>query len=229
MVNLQEIKGPYDLMLGIGSWCGPSLNLRRHNLRRFAFPLDWMVSNSVSDVTRLINNRFQGFMDFPNLVLTEGTSSSLDDGVAVMPAQGGTEPVNAHFVYDTSYNITSVHDFPIIPGQDWTVTYPAYKEKLQKRITNLFEKLETSPKVLFVRWGFATQEEAIALHEALSRLVKGQFNLLLMLPVSGIKGMQEMHWPYPGICAVQVPIEEPNNDAIWDEVYSGLSLTNYWT
>ncbi|MCM3214239.1 DUF1796 family putative cysteine peptidase [Niallia taxi] len=229
ILNLQELKGSYDLLLGIGSWCGPSLNLRRHNLRRFAFPLDWMVSNSVSDVTRLFNNKFQGFMEFPNLVQTEGSSSSLDDGVAVMPAQGGAEPVNAHFIYDTFYNITSVHDFPIVPNQDWSVHYPAYKEKLQKRISSLFEKLASSPKVLFIRWGFATQEEAGALYDAISQLRNGlPFNLLIMQPVSGIQTASDMHWSHPSICAVQVPLEEPNNNAIWDEVYSGLSVTSYW-
>jgi hypothetical protein len=38
-LKLQDIKGSYDVIISLGSWCGPSLNLRR-----FSFPLDWVVS-----------------------------------------------------------------------------------------------------------------------------------------------------------------------------------------
>ncbi|WP_364279339.1 DUF1796 family putative cysteine peptidase [Peribacillus frigoritolerans] len=32
------MKGSYDVIISLGSWCGPSLNLRR-----FSFPLDWCI------------------------------------------------------------------------------------------------------------------------------------------------------------------------------------------
>ncbi|WP_258833483.1 papain-like cysteine peptidase [Peribacillus frigoritolerans] len=57
-LKLQDIKGSYDVIISLGSWCGPSLILRR-----FSFPLDWVVSNSLPDVSRILKNRFVGFMD----------------------------------------------------------------------------------------------------------------------------------------------------------------------
>ncbi|UYZ00753.1 papain-like cysteine peptidase [Peribacillus frigoritolerans] len=62
-LKLQDIKGFYDVIISLGSRCGPSLNLRRHNLRQFSFPLDWVVSNSLPDVSRILKNRFAGFID----------------------------------------------------------------------------------------------------------------------------------------------------------------------
>ncbi|WP_160044040.1 MULTISPECIES: DUF1796 family putative cysteine peptidase [Paenibacillus] len=46
------MKGAYDIIVSLGSWCGPSIFLCRRQLRRFSFPLDWMISNSVTDLTR---------------------------------------------------------------------------------------------------------------------------------------------------------------------------------
>ncbi|HWJ78777.1 MAG TPA: DUF1796 family putative cysteine peptidase, partial [Niallia sp.] len=57
-MKLEEIKGSYNLFVSLGSWCGPSLNLRRHQLRKYSFPLDWSISNSLSDVNRLLRTRF---------------------------------------------------------------------------------------------------------------------------------------------------------------------------
>ena len=84
-------------------------------------------------------------MEFQNLQRTDGYAHFLDDGVAIFPEEGGTEPVNAHFWFMILYyNIISVHDFPIIPNVDWTVMYPSYKEKLYQRIARFLEKVENS-------------------------------------------------------------------------------------
>jgi len=228
ILNLQDIRGSYDLMLGLGSWCGPSLNLRRHNWRRFSFPLDWMISNSISDVSRLLRNRFTGFMEFQNLQRTDGYAHFLDDGVAIFPEEGGTEPVNAHFIHDTYYNIISVHDFPIIPNVDWPVMYPSYKEKLHQRIARFLDKVENSSSILFIRWGAASPEEAIELKSVISGLTKGSFNILLLQPAEGLKNVIDMHWTIDGVCSVQVPMDDPNNELVWDYVLNGVSLSNYW-
>ncbi|MEC0258927.1 DUF1796 family putative cysteine peptidase [Paenibacillus lautus] len=53
-VKLVDVKGAYDMIISLGSWCGPSVNLRQRQRRRFSFPLDWMISSSISDVTPVI-------------------------------------------------------------------------------------------------------------------------------------------------------------------------------
>lgn len=128
-LKLQEIKGSYDVIISLGSWCGPSLNLRRHNLRRFSFPLDWVVSNSLPDVSRILKNRFVGFMDLKNMKQVDGIASYLDDGDVVFSDEGGKQQ-KAYFILDTYYNVISVHDFPMIPNQDWT-SLPCLQRKTQ--------------------------------------------------------------------------------------------------
>lgn len=229
MINLklQDVKGAYDVIIGIGSWCGPSLYLRQYGLRRFSFPLDWMISNTISDVSRLLNDRFDGFMDLNQLRKTSGTSALLEDGVAVM-SEGGQAHQDAHFILDTRYNIISVHDFPILPNQDWVQSYGAYKGRLNHRIDRFFRILENSHSALFVRWGEVTAEEAAELHKVVSSFVPGICRILFLQTLPDLEEMQEIDWGLEGICTLQVPVDRPNDGTLWHYAFDGLRLTDRW-
>ncbi|MEE3951771.1 DUF1796 family putative cysteine peptidase [Peribacillus frigoritolerans] len=227
-LKLQDIKGSYDVIISLGSWCGPSLNLRRHNLRRFSFPLDWVVSNSLPDVSRILKNRFVGFMDLKNMKQVDGIASYLDDGDVVFSDEGGKQQ-KAHFIQDTYYNVISVHDFPMIPNQDWTHLYPAYKEKLNYRINKFIEIISNSNSILFVRWGAVSVREADELQSVLSEMIQGKFNILFLDPIAGLENVNEIDWGIKGICTVQVPSDGPNDDSMWDYVYNGLTLTKTYS
>ncbi|WP_458352724.1 DUF1796 family putative cysteine peptidase [Peribacillus frigoritolerans] len=227
-LKLQDIKGSYDVIISLGSWCGPSLNLRRHNLRRFSFPLDWVVSNSLPDVSRILKNRFVGFMDLKNMKQVDGIASYLDDGDVVFSDEGGKQQ-KAHFIQDTYYNVISVHDFPMIPNQDWTHLYPAYKEKLNYRINKFIEIISNSHSILFVRWGAVSVREAVELQSVLSEMIQGRFNILFLDPITDLKDVNEIDWGIKGICTVQVPSDGPNDDSMWDHVYNGLTLTKTYS
>lgn len=108
-MNLQEIKGSHDVIVSLGSACNPAMQLRRHNLRTFSGPLDWSVSLSLSDVSRLLKNKFNGFMELKNMCLIDGSAYVLDEGINI-------QSTKSYFIKDTHYNILSVHDFPIIPN-----------------------------------------------------------------------------------------------------------------
>lgn len=128
-MNLEELKRTtYDLIASLGQNCDPAGHLRRHKLRKFSMPLDWVVSTSLTDVNRLLANKFQGFMDLSNLQVIEGSSQYVDEFAAVV------QKMPSYFIKDMRYNVTSVHDFPIIPLQSWHYTYHVYKAKLNVRI-----------------------------------------------------------------------------------------------
>jgi hypothetical protein len=222
-LKLQDIKGSYDVIISLGSWCGSSLNLRR-----FSFPLDWVVSNSLPDVSRILKNRFVGFMDLNNMKQVDGIASYLDDGDVVFSDEGGKQQ-KAHFIQDTYYNVISVHDFPMIPNQDWTHLYPAYKEKLNYRINKFIEIISNSNSILFVRWGAVSVREAVELQSVLSEMIQGKFNILFLDPIEGLKDVNEIDWGIKGICTVQVPSDGPNDDSMWDYVYNGLTLTKTYS
>lgn len=225
-VKLVDVKGAYDVIISLGSWCGPSINLRQRQLRRFSFPLDWMITNSISDVTRLLSNRFIGFMELEHMRKIEGTSALLEDGIAT-PAEG--RPYHdAHFILDTQYDMISVHDFPIWPNQDWTQSYASYKEKINHRIHRFYEVLNNSRSVLFIRWGEVNAPEAALLHAVLSSFVAGTCNILFLRTMHDIQDVQELDWGIDGVCTLQVPIDRPNDESIWNHAMEGLYLTGYW-
>ncbi|GAB6930444.1 papain-like cysteine peptidase [Paenibacillus sp. JCM 10914] len=227
-MELLNIKRAYDVIIGLGSWCGPSIYLRQHQLRRFSFPLDWMISNSLPDVTRLISNHFDGFMDLERIKKIDGTSAYLEDGIA-SPNQAGQAHDDAHFILDTWYNVISVHDFPVRPNRDWTETYDSYKAKLQERIRRFYDVLKNSSSVLFVRWGPVNPQEAVELHAALSPFVSGTCNVLFMQPIEGMTYVQEIDWGFDGISTLQVPLDRPNDLNVWNYAYLGLRLTGHWS
>lgn len=225
-VKIEDLKGAYDVIIGLGSWCGPSIFLARYQLRRFSFPLDWMISNSAADVTLLLKNRFEGFMELGQLRKIDGTSAFLEDGIAVLQ-EGGTYQ-SAHYILDTRYNVISVHDFPVIPNQDWTAAYGAYSEKLAHRIQRFLHVLGHSRSVLFIRWGEIGEAEAVELHAVLSSLTPGSCRILFLQTVSGLQSIREIDWKRDGIGTLQVPLEQPYHEAGWSYAMNGLTLTGYW-
>ncbi|MGG4342136.1 hypothetical protein [Paenibacillus lautus] len=158
-VKLVDVKGAYDVIISLGNWCGPSVNLRERQLRRFSFPLD---------------------------------------------------------------------DFPVLPHQDWTQTYASYKEKMNVRIRRFYEVLNNSRAVLFIRWGEVNPPEAALLHAVLSSFVPGTCNILVLQTMHDIQDVRELDWGIDGICTLQVPIDRPNDEFIWNQAMEGLSLTGYW-
>ncbi|MGG0381195.1 DUF1796 family putative cysteine peptidase [Priestia megaterium] len=215
-MKLKEIKGLYDVIVSLGSACNPAMELKRLNLRTFAGPLDWSVSLSLSDVNRLLKNKFNGFMELENMQLIDGAFAFSNDGVLI-------EGVESYLIEDTHYNVISVHDFPIIPNQHWSATYVSYKEKLTHRIDRFFEKIISSQSILFIRWA-ATYEQAVELQSTLKGIVKGQFDILILCPEEGFKGVSEIDWGLDKVCAVKVP-RIPNDPETWNYVLEGITLT----
>ncbi|MTT30899.1 peptidase [Terrilactibacillus sp. BCM23-1] len=216
-MKLNDIKGSYDVIVSLGFACNPAMKLREHNLRTFSSPLDWCVSHDLHDVSRLFKSRFKDYMKLENMRLMEGSNHILLD-------EGTFKPIKTYYVEDTYYHVISVHDFPILPNQEWYATYPAFKEKLDRRINRLFNKLERSEKVLFIRWK-GSYENSLELQSVLSEIVKGQFTILILNPVDGLQGIEEVDWGLNGICAVNVP-DIPFDDTTWNAILNGVSLTN---
>jgi len=220
-IKLQDIKRPYDAVIGIGSACDPTIHIKRLNLRKHSLPLDWVVSLSLSDVNKLLMNRFNGFMELENLQLKEESHFYLDDGTPVFSDDRFTM-VKSYFVEDTYYNIISVHDFPIIPNQEWSQTYPAFKEKLNKRIHRFLNIMNTSQSTLFVRWS-ATYTEAVELQTILHQLTNGLFHIVIINPIEDLPHIVETDWGLDRVCSIQVP-NFIHDYAIWDYVLNGVSI-----
>jgi hypothetical protein len=183
-------------------------------LRTFSSPLDWVVTLSLSDVSRLLKNKFEGYMELEKMGLIDGTATVVDDGVP--------QPLKAYFVKDFYYNIISVHDFPILPNQEWYATYPAFKEKVNSRIDKFLDKIINSSTILFVRWA-AKYDDVVELKSVLSEITKSHFDLLVLCPVDDLQSVEETEWGIGNVCSVKVP-NRPTDNLIWDYVLKGITL-----
>ncbi|GER71195.1 hypothetical protein BpJC7_24980 [Weizmannia acidilactici] len=210
-MSLAEIKGKYDAIFSLGDLCLAALQLRKNNLRPFAGPLDWMSSPSLSDVNRLLRNRFTGFMDLPNLKPT-GYSTGVDTKEQFL------------VVHDTAYNIVSSHDFKADQNSfEKLSTYPDVRKKLDRRIKRFLEMANKGKRILFIRTE-GSLSEVSELESVLSQLVKNDFNILVVNHTN-VNELIEKEWPIERVHVVELPNKEKwqENDHYWREIFDGIS------
>ncbi|MED1203451.1 DUF1796 family putative cysteine peptidase [Heyndrickxia acidicola] len=206
-MSLEEIKGEYDAIFSLGHLCLAGLQLKKNQLRPFSGVLDWMGSNSLPDVNRLLKNRFAGFMDFKNLAI-----------------RGYANEYNL-LVEDEVYHIFSNHDFAADKNTlTHLAAYPEVKEKFNRRIKRFLEKMETSKRILFVRTegSFA---DVLELESVLSDLVKHDFRILVVNHTN-VQGLVEKEWPVERVAVVELPNKEiwEENDQLWKTILSDVHL-----
>ncbi|ASB88934.1 DUF1796 family putative cysteine peptidase [Bacillus sonorensis] len=211
-MNLQNIKGDYDAIFSLGHLCLAAIQLRKHDLRPFAGPLDWFATYSLSDVNRLLRNRFTGFMEAKNLRVAGYNTAEKKEGSTI-------------YVIDDNYHVGSVHDFDADKNTlDDLATYPEVIEKFNRRINRFLEKMSTGKRILFVRTE-GSFEEAKELELILSEMVQHDFSVLLVRHTN-VTGIVENHWPLEKVCAVELPGEEiwEANHDLWTSLFEGIKL-----
>lgn len=222
-MKLNNIKRSYNIVVSLGCNCSTATHLKRNDLRRFSMPLDWMKSPSLSDVIRLLKNKFNGFMEFNNLILL-GRSAHTVEGIE-HDEEVRPNSIATFLVANKTYNIYFFHDFIVIPNHDWSVTYPVVKDKYNRRINRFLNKIKNSESVLFVRQR-ATIDETIELQSVLSQLTNGKFNLLIVnLGLSSV--IIEQDWGIPNVCSVEIPElngEDVGIHSAWDYILSGITI-----
>ncbi|WP_438349686.1 DUF1796 family putative cysteine peptidase [Paenibacillus sp. FA6] len=204
-MRLAELKGEYDSIFSLGDLCLASIQLKKNNLRLFSGVLDWVGSPQLSEVNRLLMNRFTGFMELDNLRVV---------------GDAGEEML---LVSEDAYHIFSNHDFTKASNTYTNLSaYPEVKQKFDRRIQRFLEKMESCQRILFVRTEGSLQD-VYDLQTVLTGLVKHDFRILLInhAPVGGIV---ELDWPLDKVCAVQFPNGEKwvGNDEIWKTMLKGI-------
>jgi hypothetical protein len=206
-MELTQLKGNYDAIFSLGDLCLTSIQLKKHKLRPYSGVLDWVASPSLSTVNELLENRFIGFMDYDNLRVLGYADTFI-------------------CVSDDGYNIVSNHDFSGDKNTlEYLGSYLEVMEKYERRIQRFLSEMNTAKRILFVRTE-GTFEDAAALQDVLSGIVKHDFSVLLINHTS-VHGMVEKNWPLEKVCSVEFPnsnIWEDNHE-LWNEVLRGIHLT----
>jgi hypothetical protein len=206
-LSLEKIKGSYDAVFSLGNVCLGAIQLKKFNLRPFAGVLDWVSSYSLPDVKRLLQNRFSGFMELPNLKVL-GYATDLD-----------------LLVLDEAYSIYFNHDFKTDKNTvSHLAAYTEVKEKYNRRVGRFLEKLDTSQRILFIRTE-GTLEEVKELESILSGMVKNDFRLLVVNHTK-VNGMIEKNWDLEKVSVVELPDDEKwdANDHYWESIFNGVHL-----
>lgn len=198
-----DCAGAYEAFVSLGATCQTAYQLRRLNLRKFAGPLDWFISRSAPNVTRLIRNQFNGLMEFNQLQVI------------------GREPEH-YIVRDNGYDIVSYHDFPLI--YRWSDAYPDFKQTIDRRVKALFSAAKRGP-ICLVRID-TTKMEAHQLYTALNKIIPGKFRLLIVNNMILNQEVRHEDWGLPNICSVSVSrgADWKGSDRAWDEIMSGFKL-----
>lgn len=207
-MRLFELKNKYDIAISLGAPCQTAEQLRRHGLRTFSGPFDWTVLESVECLVKALDSRFENYFLRENLVV---------DG----------EGEHNYLIYDKYYQCMSVHDFPLVDFPDQIFdAYPAFVEKMQRRINRFYEKINKSKLTLFVRY-HATFEETLLLRKSLASLTKNRF-VLLVLNESDTAALVEEDWNLENVCALRIKqtklLRWSGYDPHWHIILDGITV-----
>ncbi|MCI9846581.1 DUF1796 family putative cysteine peptidase [Flavobacterium pectinovorum] len=111
----------FDIIFSLGNSCRPAYYLRKHKLRIYANPLDWMMVYSLETVVNLYQSKFNDF--FINF------------------SEHKQKP---NWFTDVKNNITSVH-YPEIKYDNKT-----FNKRMKKRFNKVNQKLKKANKICFL-------------------------------------------------------------------------------
>lgn len=151
---LSHIK--FDLVFSIGEDCGCAMLLRDARIRDMSSPFDWLTNATYKMRMDLLANRFAGFLVREHL------------NPMVKPTVGYFDADNDYYA-DAATGFYFYHDFPA--GMSLTESYPLVKDKYDRRISRLMERLECGGNVLLVWW---SRSKRISDEELTSSLAKVQ-------------------------------------------------------
>ncbi len=203
-MKLAELHKSYDLAFSLGSNCEPTYQLRRHHLRRCAGPLDWFVAGPVKHLCEQLDQRFAAFMQLEHLEM-------------IRPLR------TKYAVVDRLNKYVSYHDFSLYPDGQWQRGYPEFRAKLDRRVERFYAALEHGERLLFLRTHIS-REDALQLQTALSKHVKGQFELLVVNPAE--ETSYEDQWQLDGICSILMRKGKTWSgcDEAWERVFQHITV-----
>lgn len=126
------LKGEYDFIFGAGEACACSSALRSNGLQFESYPLDWLYGGDFRTRTDLIISGFRDFINQKDLV-------KVGEREHPLPCD----------IYQNQRNkIVFNHDFAL--HQELDKTYPAVKEKYDRRIKRLYANIDQAKDILIV-------------------------------------------------------------------------------
>lgn len=159
LLFFQNIQANIPTYITLGGACGPSLMLRELNLRKAAYPFDWIVSPFES-VYNAIDDDFEYF--FQNLTVRSNN-------------QGVIDYYGFHFVHDLPTVCDAGADLlnvDFIGNNDlagnWEAALPLVREKYQRRIDRFRQACLGKETIFFLSDGLL-KEHTLILRDLISK------------------------------------------------------------
>lgn len=121
----------FDLVISLGEDCACSGWLRRFSLQKYSYPFDWLSNADFETRINLIINDFQDFLNYDDIKFMNIENPTIHDSYK-----------------DIKYNFHYYHDFE--KNIPLSISYDEVKEKYDRRIKRLYDKIEASNSMLFV-------------------------------------------------------------------------------
>lgn len=125
----------YDFIFSLGEDCACTGYLRAQKLQEESFPFDWLTKASFDSRIELLINDFTDFINEEDFSILEKNPTSNTD---------------QHYDYynNEKTGFYFYHDFPV--GEDFKKAFPSIKEKYQRRIERLYNRINNANSVLVV-------------------------------------------------------------------------------
>lgn len=133
-------------IVSLGCFCSPAMEFKRVERRKFSLPFDWLVTMDFSAVLDLIDNNFNGLLEYDDLYQIKEVPSRYRN---------------------SRYSIDFYHDF--LPVKSFDKQIDAVKEKYNRRIKRFYEII-TEP-TLFCRY-IISRDELLYIAERYGEIVK---------------------------------------------------------
>ncbi len=121
--------------VSLGNSCSIAYNLRLHKLREESYPFDWVRVTNFNNITTLIDNKFNDFLDIDTFVFKE-----FSDNFEVNSKMGS-------YIYKNNY-CSFYHEFENRIDHEKLIPF---KEKYTRKIRRFLDLLQSNKKIIFIR------------------------------------------------------------------------------
>lgn len=124
--------------VSLGNSCSIAYNLNLCNLRGEAYPFDWVRVTNLNNITSLIENKFEDFLDINTFIFKE-----FSDKFEVNNKLGS-------YIYKNNY-CCFYHEFENRIDKEKILSF---KDKYKRRINRFLDLLNSDKKIIFIREEF---------------------------------------------------------------------------
>lgn len=124
-------KKEYDFIFAIGESCSATRALRSTDLQVQSYPLDWVYGGNFLTRIDILTSKFANFLEKSYFIPIE------------------VDEAHPYFAFSNrACKVTFMHDF--LKNKTFDESYNEFKEKYERRIKRLYEKIEQSNKILIL-------------------------------------------------------------------------------